>query len=504
MAASDSPASQSSIDLLRLLAAGDEGAAAAVFERYAERLTRLARSRLATRLAQRIDAEDVVMSAYRSFFVAARQGRFELERGGDLWRLLVEVTLHKLYRSAQHHQAQRRSIHREVPDSSATAANIPVTAPEPTPEEVAIAAEELEAVLERLPARSRQALELRLQGFEHEEIAERLACNERTVRRWLNEARRIMAARGGHDFIPSAARRGKQCSKPIPVRPIAKAVKAQATLKWGDYMLRQQIGAGATGKVYRALDRNQNRDVAIKFLKKSLATSPSMIERFVREARTVAELDHPGIVAVHGIGQTPGGGLFLVMDLVRGRDLDFVRRAAPVDPLQAAAWVADAARIVHSAHEQGVIHCDLKPSNLLLDEAGRILVTDFGLAIRSDESAAGVLAGTPAFMAPEQVDPVWGEISPRTDVWGLGGVLYFLIASRPPHTGSELGCVLASIVSAAPVIFPAPEFGAAPQEVLAALRQCLAKRPDDRLSSAIQLADRLHSQSTPSGSVASA
>jgi len=276
-----------------------------------------------------------------------------------------------------------------------------------------------------------------------------------------------MAARGGQDFIPSAARRGKQCSKPIPVRPIAAAVKAQATLKWGDYMLRQQIGAGATGKVYRALDRNQNRDVAIKFLRKSLTTSSTVVERFVREARTVAELNQPGIVAVHGMGQTPGGGLFLVMDLVRGRDLDLVRRAALVEPSQAAAWVADAARIVHAAHERGVIHCDLKPSNLLLDQAGRILVTDFGLAVRSDD-------------------------------WGLGGVLYFLIAGHAPHSGSDLACVLASIVSAAPVSFAAPEFGAMPQGVLAALRQCLAKRPDDRLCSAVQLADHLHSQSTPS------
>lgn len=101
-----------SADLLRLLVAGDEDAATTIFERYAERLTRLARSRLAARLATRVDAEDIVMSAYRSFFVAARQGRFELERGGDLWRLLVEVTLHKLYRSAAHHHAQRRSIDR--------------------------------------------------------------------------------------------------------------------------------------------------------------------------------------------------------------------------------------------------------------------------------------------------------------------------------------------------------------------------------------------------------
>jgi RNA polymerase sigma factor (sigma-70 family) len=482
----------SSVDLLRLLASGDEAAAAAIFERYAERLTRLARSRLAARLAARVDAEDIVMSAYRSFFVAARQGRFELERGGDLWRLLVEVTLHKLYRSVRHHQAQRRSIQREQPIESAGAFTISVTDPEATPDEAAAAAEELEAVLERLSERGREALELRLQGFEHEEIAQRLSCHERTVRRWLDEARRIMAARGGGDFIPSAARRGKRNAGEHKDRAnVAAAPPIHAPLAWSDFILREQIGAGATGKVYRAFQKSRQCEVAVKFLKRALTGNVGMVERFVREARTVAELGQPGIVAVHGVGRTPGGGLFLAMDLVRGRDLERVHRAGRVNQHQAATWVADAARIVHAAHQRGVIHCDLKPGNLLLDEQGRIRVTDFGLAVRLTDAADGVLAGTPAFMAPEQVDSCWGSISPRTDVWGLGGVLYFLVFGQPPHPGSDLADVLARVVAGAPVSFPEAAVGTVSSSILAVTRHCLAKRPADRFESAQQVAEAL-------------
>lgn len=490
MATSDSQTS--SINLLRLLQAGDEAAAAAIFERYAERLTRLARSRLAVRLAARVDAEDIVMSAYRSFFIAARHGRFELERGGDLWRLLVEVTLHKLYRSVQHHQAQRRDVQRESPLHEIDATSIPVTDNDPTPDEAAMAAEELEAVLERLPERGRQALELRLQGCEHEEIAQRLACNERTVRRWLNEARRIMAARGGSGFVPSAARRGKRSEKPPSAdTDTIKALNVQATLHLRDYLLREQIGAGATGKVYRALSKQEHREVAVKFLKKSLRTSAAVIERFLREARTVTELNQPGIVAVHGVGRTPGGGVFLAMELVDGRDLERVSRGGPVDPTQAAAWIASAARIVHAVHEHSVIHCDLKPSNLLLDEAGRIHITDFGLAIRMPDAADGLLAGTPAFMAPEQVDPGWGAISPQTDVWGLGGVLYFLLFGQPPHNGNTLDEVLAKVVLDVPVVFHNDRAATIPPAIIDVTRRCLTKRPPDRFASAQEVAAAL-------------
>jgi RNA polymerase sigma factor (sigma-70 family) len=471
-----------SVDLLRLLQAGDEAAATAVFERYAERLTRLARSRLAIKLASRVDPEDIVLSAYRSFFAGAREGRFHVERGGDLWRLLVEVTLHKLYRQAAHHGAQRRTVAREVRADNSSA----LVSAEPTPDEALVAAEELEAILARLPDRGREALELRLQGYEHEEIAEHLSSSERTVRRWLAEARRIMTARAGGDFVPSAARRKADVAK--SAKPIANRASIESPLAWSDFLLHEQIGAGASGRVYRARWRSRNREVALKFLRKTLLRDPSAIERFLREAQTVARLAHPGIVAVHGAGQTPGGGYFLVMDLVRGPDLQRESQRQTPPPNQATRWVADAAAAIDAAHAAGVIHCDLKPSNLLLDEDGRIRVTDFGLAVRLSEGGdSWRLAGTPAFMAPEQVDPVWGELSPRTDVYGLGAVFYFLLYGRPPFAGSTVADVLSQVVSARPVELPKAVSGSLPPALIEVLCRCLAKKPEQRFASAADL-----------------
>lgn len=488
-----SPQPLSSAALLELLHRGDEAAAAEVFERYAEQLTRLARSRSAARLAVRVDAEDIVQSAWRSFFVAARAGRFQLEQGGDLWRLLVEVTLHKLYRQAARHQAQRRSVKREEGGAGVLAA----TSAEPTPAEAAAAADELEALLTALSPRGRQAVALRLQGFEQAEIAVQLGCTERTVRRLLAEARRLLAARAGGDFVPSAARRA---SRPIRSASRRAAIDwgAAAPLPWSDYILREQIGAGASGKVYRAWHKSGQEEVAIKFLRKSLTAHPPAVERFLREAHTVAALAHPGIVAVHGAGRTPAGGLFLHLELVRGRDLAAVMQAGPIGWQQAARWVAQAARIVHFAHERGIIHCDLKPSNLLLDDRGAIRVTDFGLAIpvAAVEQADSLLAGTPAFMAPEQVDPRWGQISPRTDVYGLGAVLLALVGGRPPYDGTSVADVLRCVADDAPVTIQ--EAPTAPPPLRSVLTLSLAKAPALRPATAQELADALEEVSRAS------
>jgi len=474
-----------SADLLALLHSGDEEAARAIFEQYAERLTRLARSRLSASLAARVDAEDIVQSAWRSFFTAARAGQFQVEHGGDLWRLLVEVTLHKLYRQAARHQAQLRSVRREqaLGDSAAAAAV------EPTPAEAAAAADELDAVMRQLPPRGRQALALRLEGYEHAEIAEQLGCHERTVRRDLAEARRVLTARAGGDFIPTAARRAPPRSLQ-PRREVSQELLALALLPWSDFVLREQIGAGASGRVYRALQRSTGQEVAVKFLRKSLRDNPAAVERFLREALTVSKLHHPGIVAVHGAGRTPGGGFFLLMDLVPGRDLESFARGETVEPRQAGAWVAEAARAVHAAHERGVIHCDLKPGNLLLDAGGRIRVTDFGLAmpLSSDRTDLLPAGGTPAFMAPEQADPRWGAISPRTDVYGLGAVLHFLLYSRPPYTAASAAEVLSQVASPEPV--PVPAFSIDPRlrEILV---KALCKPPAQRFATGAELADAL-------------
>src|SRR5207244_5471917 len=128
-------------------------------------------------------------------------------------------------------------------------------------------------------------------------------------------------------------------------------------MQWSDFVLQEQIGIGATGKVYRALRKGGNQQVAVKFLKKPLARESAVVERFLRECQMVADMAHPGIVGIHGAGITAAGGVFLVMELVRGNNLDQVYRNTTVDPRSAARWIVDASRIVHFANELGVIHC---------------------------------------------------------------------------------------------------------------------------------------------------
>jgi RNA polymerase sigma factor (sigma-70 family) len=184
----------SSTQLLAACEAGDELAAAAVFDRYVARLTWLARSRLAAKLRDRVDAEDVVHSAYRSFFVAARQGRFSLSRSGDLWRLLVKITLRKVYRQAARHTAERRSVEREAPATSFEAAFDPA-AVGPTAEEAVAAVDELQDILSGLSPFSRRVVELRLQDCGLDEIAADTGRSERTVRRTLAELRQLFERR---------------------------------------------------------------------------------------------------------------------------------------------------------------------------------------------------------------------------------------------------------------------------------------------------------------------
>jgi RNA polymerase sigma factor (sigma-70 family) len=191
----DAGNSWTSLVLLERIREGDDLAAEAVFSRYFERLTLLARSRLAPRLARRMDPEDIVLSAYRSFFVGARTGRFTLRRGGDLWRLLASITKHKLFRAARHQGADRRSVNSELPLDQTEEGRFLSRQPEPTPEEAVALADELERVLAQLNTLGRRVLELRLQGARLSEIAEDTGRSERTIRRTLGQIRDLLAER---------------------------------------------------------------------------------------------------------------------------------------------------------------------------------------------------------------------------------------------------------------------------------------------------------------------
>lgn len=414
--------------------AGDSLAADELFYRYVERLTRLARSRLSASLAQRIDAEDIVMSAYRSFFVGARDGEFTIEASGDLWPLLVRITLNKLYRTAAHHDAQKRAMTAQTAITDSIAAN------EPSPDQAAALADEVQTLMRGLAADRRRILELRLQGELFEDIATHLGVTERTVRRAMKEIRAqlVRQANLSDDGLPATvARRAASRTE--------RTAKLNATLSYSDFVLHEQIGIGGMGRVYRATRKHDNATVAIKYLRKSFIRRPVAVERFIREATIVAKLYHPGIVGVHGFGQTPGGGLFIAMDYVAGHDLtrwcDEPRSHAEI--VNALAQVCDALEHVHAA---GVIHCDLKPGNILVREDKQVLLTDFGLAVESHEGIHSGLAGTAPYMAPEQIDASLGSIDARTDVYGLGAVLFHLCTRRLPYVGDRLGDILSAVV----------------------------------------------------------
>lgn len=163
-----------------------------MFRRYFSRLTVLARARLAPRVARRVDADDIVMSAYRSFFVRARDGKLSLQRSGDLWRLLAAITINKVRRQTAHHQAEKRSIRREEDVIGSAAA---VFARHPSAEHAVAAAEELERIMEALTPAKRRILELRLLDHSHAEIAAELGRSERTVRRMLDELQIYLQSR---------------------------------------------------------------------------------------------------------------------------------------------------------------------------------------------------------------------------------------------------------------------------------------------------------------------
>jgi RNA polymerase sigma factor (sigma-70 family) len=175
--------------LLAQWRAGNQQAAEKLFQRYADRLIALARSRLSAKLSQRVDAEDVVQSAYRSFFADAQAGRYEVQRGGDLWRLLVTITLHKLNKQAERHSAGKRAVNREqhfATEDSLLGIQSDLLARDGSPLEAIALADEVEAIMRGLSAAHRKVLELRLQGYNLDEIADKLQCSQRTVIRVLD------------------------------------------------------------------------------------------------------------------------------------------------------------------------------------------------------------------------------------------------------------------------------------------------------------------------------
>jgi len=210
---------------------------------------------------------------------------------------------------------------------------------------------------------------------------------------------------------------------------------------FGEFELLNEIASGGMGIVYKARHKRLNRIVALKTIEAGVARpSDDLVRRLRMEAALVAALDHPNIVPLYEIGEQ-GGCPYLVFKLVPCGDLERHVPRLSRNPRAAARLVAKVARTVHFAHLHGILHCDLKPSNILLDPQGLPHVTDFGLArcvgTESDLSRTGLALGTPAYMAPEQVSGHRREMTVAVDVYGLGAVLYKLLTGQPPFGEPE-------------------------------------------------------------------
>jgi serine/threonine protein kinase len=274
-----------------------------------------------------------------------------------------------------------------------------------------------------------------------------------------------------------------------------------APLREADFKRTRLLGSGGMGEVYEAIQKSLRKHVALKLIKRDALDSPSRVRRFFAEARALARLRHPHIVGVHGIGRMTDGRYFLVMDLIAGgTTLAPLSKTGTVSCESAAALVGSVAEAIAHAHSRGVIHRDLKPSNVLIDAEGNPHVTDFGLAKIFDstdpdqpQTTADTVLGTPHYMTPEQADPARGPITPRTDVYALGGLLYVLLTGKPPIQGESLTAVLAQVVSPAPVRAPRELRADIPPALERICRTCLEKDADNRYASAGAVAAALNS-----------
>jgi serine/threonine protein kinase len=266
-----------------------------------------------------------------------------------------------------------------------------------------------------------------------------------------------------------------------------------AGTKFGPYEIQSPLGAGGMGEVYRATDTKLGRDVALKVLPGEMAQDPERLARFRREAKALAQLDHPNIVTIYSVEECDGIH-FLTMQLVEGLPLDRVipQGGLPFEQIvEIASALGDA---LAAAHDKGIVHRDLKPANVMVSNEGRVKVLDFGLAkdvgasdpadatLTSDHrTQAGMVMGTPAYMSPEQTSG--RPLDHRTDIFSLGVLLHEMATGRRPFDGSSSAELISAILrdNPPPVTDARPDL---PSDLARIVRRCLEKDPRHRLQTA--------------------
>ena len=301
---------------------------------------------------------------------------------------------------------------------------------------------------------------------------------------------------------PEAENRSAGLPNSMPQAALDTDLSAGFDRNLGDYELLEEIGRGGMGVVFKARQLSLNRTVAVKILLAGQVAGGQRLERFRAEAQAVAQLQHPNIVAIYGVGEHRGAPFFS-MEYVPGHTLADLVAQRPLPAETAARYVQIIAEAIQYAHERGIVHRDLKPSNVLIDGSGHLRITDFGLAKRISSSShslltthhssltvTGQVLGSPSYLAPEQAGQKNGTIGPASDIYALGTILFHLLTGRPPFLSQTLEGTLLQVLTTEPVAVRRLN-PAVSRDLETTCSKCLQKDASRRYASAQALAEDL-------------
>lgn len=259
----------------------------------------------------------------------------------------------------------------------------------------------------------------------------------------------------------------------------------------GDFHVLKQLGQGGMGEVYLAEQVSLKRKVALKTMRSEVASKPTALKRFQKEAEAVAKFTHPNIVQIYFIGETEGLK-YIVLEFVDGVNLaSYVGKKGPVALPLAFSIMKQVASALHHAGEHGIVHRDIKPENILLNRKGEVKITDFGLARSADEDGqpmnltqTGMIVGTPHYMSPEQVQGK--KTDHRTDIYSFGAMCYYMLTGKPPYQGTSIFELAKQHVEGSPKLLNVvrPEV---PAELMAVINKMMAKKVDERYQTGLEI-----------------